>query len=312
MKGILLIRGGAIGDFICTLPIAAELKRALPETPLALVAYDRVLPLARASGLFSESRSIESRGFAGFFADRGELDPEWMEFIGGFGVVLSMLYDPDRILEANLKRCEVRDVHSLDPRPDGSRHACEHLASILQRIGIFPERVAPAFRLEGKTSSFDVAVHLGSGSEKKNWSLDNWRDVLGFLAAHDLRVAALAGEADQERVDALSSALAAPGTTLFRNRPLLEVGQVLQGVRVFVGHDSGITHLAAALGAPALALFGPTDPAVWGPLGARARVLRGNKIWTRGEGPSAESAISVDENSPELVKAQLTQILGIE
>ena len=91
-----MIRGGAIGDFICTMPVVAALRQALPETPLSLLSYDRVLPLAGATGSFAHLRSIERRAFAGFFAAqkctkigtplrglRSELDKEWVEFIIG-------------------------------------------------------------------------------------------------------------------------------------------------------------------------------------------------------------------------------------
>jgi ADP-heptose:LPS heptosyltransferase len=67
---------------------------------------------------------------------------------------------------------------------------------------------------------------------------------------------------------------ALPGAVVARNRPLRELGAILARAGLYVGNDSGITHLAAAWGAPTLALFGPTDPAVWAPLGPRVTSLR--------------------------------------
>jgi heptosyltransferase-2 len=56
--------------------------------------------------------------------------------------------------------------------------------------------------------------------------------------------------------------------------PLPELAAILQRVRLFLGHDSGISHIAAAAGAPSLLLFGPTDPDVWGPLSGQVRIVR--------------------------------------
>ena len=58
-----------------------------------------------------------------------------------------------------------------------------------------------------------------------------------------------------------------------QNLSLVELSQYLRGIRAFIGNDSGITHLAAYLGCPAIALFGPTDPRTWGPLGRRSRII---------------------------------------
>ena len=67
----------------------------------------------------------------------------------------------------------------------------------------------------------------------------------------------------------------AQGQTLLANRPLARVARVLCRCRLYMGNDSGMTHLAAAVGEPnVLALFGPTDPRVWAPLGPRLRTLR--------------------------------------
>ena len=67
----------------------------------------------------------------------------------------------------------------------------------------------------------------------------------------------------------------AQGQILLANRPLARVARVLSHCRLYIGNDSGLTHLAAAVDGPeVLALFGPTDPRVWAPLGPRVRTLR--------------------------------------
>jgi heptosyltransferase-2 len=61
---------------------------------------------------------------------------------------------------------------------------------------------------------------------------------------------------------------------LAKNLPLTTLANLLQNCSFFLGHDSGISHLAAAVGTPSLLLFGPTDPAIWAPQNAQVRVLR--------------------------------------
>ncbi len=115
-----------------------------------------------------------------------------------------------------------------------------------------------------------LAIHAGSGSPRKNWP--------------SARFLALAQQLDRERPWLLVSGPAegerdpVPARAVVaRELPLRVLGALLSRAGVFVGNDSGVSHLAAASGAPTLALFGPTDPRLWSPLGRRVRVLRGRE-----------------------------------
>src|SRR5205807_8879566 len=107
-----------------------------------------------------------------------------------------------------------------------------------------------------------VAFHSGSGSEAKNWPLENWiqlgdqllnrKDFTGSLLI-------VSGEADQDRSQQLASIWKRPRVRFATNQPLPDLAAILENT-MFLGHDSGISHLAAAAGANCLLLFGPTDP----------------------------------------------------
>src|SRR5580704_9064672 len=101
---MLVIRGGAIGDFILTLPVLAALRGQFPRTEIELLGYPHIAQLALAGGLVRRVQSIEARSLAGFFARNGELAPELMEYFAGFHLIISFLYDPDEIFQANLSR----------------------------------------------------------------------------------------------------------------------------------------------------------------------------------------------------------------
>jgi heptosyltransferase-2 len=82
------------------------------------------------------------------------------------------------------------------------------------------------------------------------------------------------GEADHERIERLIAEWAGMDVTVVRDMPLPVLAAVLERAVLFVGHDSGISHLAAAVGTPCRLLFGPTDPDVWAPAGDAVKVIR--------------------------------------
>ena len=85
---ILVVRGGAIGDFILTLPVLAALRRHLPGTQLEVLGYPHIAQLASAGGLVDQVRSIESRPLAGFFARDGALDNSLADYFAGFALIV--------------------------------------------------------------------------------------------------------------------------------------------------------------------------------------------------------------------------------
>lgn len=120
-----------------------------------------------------------------------------------------------------------------------------------------------------------LAVAPGSGQARKNWPLSHYYEVSRALAwQFSLKVVWLAGPAEEAAQPYLEGLAQAQGHLLLANRPLSRVARVLRRCRLYLGNDSGLTHLAAAVAGPdVLALFGPTDPRVWAPLGPQVHVL---------------------------------------
>jgi len=112
-----------------------------------------------------------------------------------------------------------------------------------------------------------VAVHPGSGSPAKNWPWARFVDAARALAGGH-RWLLVAGPAERDvEVEVPADAV------LARDWPLRLLGAALARASVFLGNDAGVSHLAGAVGAPTLALFGPTDPALWAPVGPRVKTL---------------------------------------
>jgi heptosyltransferase-2 len=135
-------------------------------------------------------------------------------------------------------------------------------------LGPTPEESSALLRLALPDGA--VVLHPGSGSPGKNWPPEAFAALARALLP-GREVIVVEGPADRE---AAAPALSVPGTRAVRGFPLRLLGALLGRSRLVVGNDSGVTHLAAAFGARVLALFGPTDPAVWAPTGDLVRVLR--------------------------------------
>lgn len=278
---ILIIRGGAIGDFILTLPVLAALRVAFPRTQLEILGYPHIAQLALAGGLAEEARPIEAQALSGFFAPEGVLSPDLREYFAGFAIILSYLYDPDGTFQANVARCSKAQFIAGPHRPDEAAgvHASDALLKPLQRLAIFEADPHPRLHLPAPPPSGipgRIALHPGSGSEQKNWPEARWAEFLQRLVEstrHQLLL--VGGEAEGARLERLARPFPQDRVTIARSLPLVDLAGVLSRCSGFVGHDSGITHLAAALGLGGLVLWGQTNRAVWEPRTARMKILCG-------------------------------------
>src|SRR5690242_4993592 len=104
MDRILVIRGGAIGDFILTLPALRTLRQACPNARIEILGYSHIAALAEKRVYAQAIRSIEYGPLSGFFAKNSELPEELADYFASFDLIISYLYDPDGIFENNLRR----------------------------------------------------------------------------------------------------------------------------------------------------------------------------------------------------------------
>jgi heptosyltransferase-3 len=277
---ILIIRGGAIGDFILTLPVLAALRAHFPSAHLEVLGYRHIAELALAGGLVDDVRSIEARPLAAFFAAGGALAPELQSYFASFDIILSFLYDPDRAFADNVGSCGKAQFIAGPHRPDEQAgvHATEVFLKPLQRLAIFEADPVPRLSLGASTRPrpSTLAFHPGSGSERKNWPEPRWLELLrGFVASSPREVLLIGGEAEGDRLARLAAELPPEQVQCAQQLPLVDVARLLSACAGFVGHDSGISHLAAALGLPIFLLWGESNEAIWRPRGDRVRVMRG-------------------------------------
>jgi heptosyltransferase-2 len=300
VKGkILVIRGGAIGDFILTLPAIAALRSRFPDAHLEVLGYPHITQLALAGGLVDRIQSIEARGLAGFFARNGELSEDLTDYFSEFDLIISYLYDPDEIFHTNVQRCTFGQFIAGPHRPEQNSkvHASQVYLSPLERLAIFDADPVPRLQVghpeslrrslspigsrhvekngDGLEARPTLAVHPGSGSEKKNWPEERWRELLQRLAGEtDFNFLIVGGEVEGEKLTRLARLLPEHRKQVAQSLPLAELAVALSACTSFVGHDSGIGHLAAAVGLPGLILWGDTPEEIWRPLGERMKLIR--------------------------------------
>jgi heptosyltransferase-3 len=294
---ILVIRGGAIGDFILTLPALKALREAHPDAHIEILGYKHIAVLAENRFYAQAVRSIEHGPLASFFAGNSQLPPELAGYFASFDLIISYLYDGDRIFESNLHRCGVENLLCGSAKVvEKSSHAARQLARPIEELGIkvgdLTEKIffsdedrqfAQEF-LRGSSQSI-VAIHPGSGSKEKNWPLENWSELVsgkdgpskatgepGHIGKQ-FSLVVVSGEADKAQTAQLEYDWKDRDVRFAKNLPLPHLAAVLEHT-IFVGHDSGISHLAAAAGANCILLFGPTDPNVWAPRNENVRVLQ--------------------------------------
>ena len=114
-------------------------------------------------------------------------------------------------------------------------------------------------------------VHPGSGGRVKAWPMERWFELVRRLRERGRRVVPVLGEVELDWYAEHVERWRGEGAVVCRD--LRALCEVLDGAGRFVGHDAGPTHLAAQIGVPTLALFGPTDPRVWSPRGPAVKVL---------------------------------------
>jgi heptosyltransferase-2 len=260
----LIIRPGGIGDCILSLPAIEHLRADytevwVPTAVVPLIGCAHVIRCAHARAI--SSTGIDLAGLPGV-----ETPAELISKLRSFDSIVSW-YGANR---AEFR--EQMDALGLPfqflkalPEPDAKVHAADFFLKQTGGEGVAAPRIEC-----GRTVRGDFAViHPFSGSARKNWPLERYREVGARLA---MPVQWCAGP--EETLE---------GAVRFEN--LYDLACWLRSARVYIGNDSGVTHLAAAVGTPVVAIFGATDPAVWAPRGEKVTVL---------SGPSS-GAISVDE-----------------
>jgi len=267
----LVIHLGGIGDFLLSCPALSALRAC---GRVDLLGKRERLQIAVDNRLADAAHDADSCDLDTLFS---KPSPRLREFLSRFDRCVAWLR-PDEAMLESLCGCGIEQIRAYPglPPADWPRHASFYYLDCLHLEDPGPPRLL--FQSSGVTPDLDVIIQPGSGGRQKNWPLENFRAVADELTRRGRRVVWCTGPAE-EQMQGLSPSL--PPMSLS------SLGRTLTRARLYIGNDSGITHLAAAAGCPTLAIFGPTNPAVWAPRGANVRVIQGKEGF-----PTAEDLLS--------------------
>ncbi len=289
---ILIIRPGALGDTVLTAPVLAALREKYPAARIELAGrtdYGAVLVDGR---LADACVSSDSAAFTSLFAD-GPIK------LSECDIAVAYLPDADGRVAARLgERCG--SVVVFDPRPEagGRVHITRHLLRALTPLGISDADECPrivcreewrhaarALLLGQDAKEAYVVIHPGSGGRQKLWQAEKWAAVISAVSPR--RVVLTCGPADEGVAEEILAQVTG-GTRVAPvcGQPITTVAGVLAGADGYVGCDSGVTHLAAALGVRTVAILGPSESRVWAPRGRAVCVLAGVHGSTASVAPS--------------------------
>lgn len=281
----LAVHPGALGDVV----LFGHLLASLGE-PVTLVAGGEKARLLAEAGLIARALDFDLLPMHEAFADTPLAECRLPELLGPHDRLVSCLAGGDERAERRLAElCGAADAAFLPTRPPADYPA--HLVSLWAELlgdrlagevapadwSVPPDRRREADELlAGAGLPPDrpyVAVHPGAGAEAKCWPVERYIAAADALRADGLGVLFALGPVERERwrdgrLDRLREAHA-----VLVCSPLAALAAVLAGAAGYVGNDSGVTHLAAAVGAPTVALFGPTSPVHFRPLGRRVEVV---------------------------------------
>lgn len=260
----LVVHLGALGDFIVSCPALETLGMAGPVTLLGAASRHA---LAVAAGLAERAVDLDAVAFHTAFSQPSD---RLLDFFARFDRAILWMRDAAPVVDA-LTKAGVRDVRTFPGLPDAAwtQHASDYY---LGCVGAAPG-CAAALALGGAVPGWDIVIHPGSGSQRKNWALDAFARVAAHCTDQGRQVTWLAGPAEAQ--------LHYPaGAAVVQEHDLVALGRRLAAARLYLGNDSGISHLSAAVGCPSVVLFGPGNPQVWAPCGAHVHVVQGTP-WPR-------------------------------
>lgn len=283
-KRILVVCMRRIGDMLLATTLIRSVRRAWPEARLEV---------------------LVNAGSAGVLEGNPDIDRLWVQPERGrdvlklmatlwrrYDLAITALYNdrphlwtlmasklragvvpPKGHVGATWKRWSLKRWCELEPE---SIHAAEGYLRIVDALGIprVPEVVPPRAppRRDDDDAQRYAVVHPSPMYRYKRWTVEGWRALLRHLVGRGFAVKLTGGPAAADRelsheiVSGLGGDERARIDDLTGQRSLAELTPLIEGAALFVGPDTSVTHLAAATGTPTVALFGPSDPIVWGPV----------------------------------------------
>jgi|ERR1700722_12289469 len=281
-RNVLIFHAGGLGDFVLTWPLGIALGRLHPTSRIIYVTHPSKGALA-AAAIGLDWRSIEA-GWAALYSEGTSLDEKCAQTIQGAHAIYTFMATEGDVWCRNVGRLSPESkvvALSMIPVENHSGHISSQLVDQLSAVPAVRGAVEQILISISKTGlgrphrvGRPIIIHPGSGGRDKCWPVDSFIRLIDRLSASGRQVKVIVGEVELERFSEGQMKQLESSAAVAKPAAYVDLMYELGNSAGFIGHDSGPGHLAGVMGLPALILFGPTDPAVWRPLGPKVRTLR--------------------------------------
>ncbi|HKT34081.1 MAG TPA: glycosyltransferase family 9 protein [Nitrospira sp.] len=289
-RTVVILHPGGFGDLLLAVPAIRGLRERFPLHQIVLSGHAEAAQLLAECGLVDRWLSAQSAAWTALFAGMPPDDSLLRDCLSRCDVAVAWTRDDMGTVAAALSSSGAAAVVVDSPFAPAlsSTHQSDRFIELTGgeagQASVARLSIPNAVRDEADAclAGYKIRqgqplamVHPGSGSRHKCVTPAVLVPVLEGLEAEGLEPVLLEGPADHEIVEQLSDRLSHHPVCLSGLSVRLLAGVLARG-DVFLGHDSGVTHLAALLGTPTVALFGPTDPFRWAPRGSAVTVISGS------------------------------------
>lgn len=295
-RAVLILKPCCLGDVLLTTPLVAAIRTRYPEATITYAVGQWSRPMVATSqhvdaimtlpdrwtpgSLLTVARALRSRAFdAVFVPDRSPMLTllAWLA-----GIPQRVGLDSAGRGFAYTHRVPVSSIVMHEADVYRQLALAAGLSAAPQRLFFFPSAedqaqatvLAARYRTAGQLL---IALHPGGGQNpgmtlhRKRWLPERWAAVADELVdRHAAQIVLVGGPSDQEVVATVARAMQSPPTVLVQQWSWGVLGALLSRCDLFLGHDTGMMHLATAVETPTVAVFGPSDPQIYGPYGPSA------------------------------------------
>lgn len=289
IQNILIIRPGALGDLVVTLPTMEAIRNYYENARIEIMGYSSFLEIVKGRFYADTISRFDQADVASLFMKNSCVPASLINKLINMDLIISFVSDKEQIMVKNLRVAGAKDVIHYEPFPSEGEdiHIIDHFLKCLVLLGVTHANEIPKIFLKVEDALFGekflnesivdpgkllVAVHPGSGSRQKCWPIDRYVELIFWLKKMGAQILLISGQADTGIVEELRKKIR-DNIILVDQFPLPILAAIIKRSDLFVGNDSGITHLAAAVGTPTISIFGPTDPRMWGPRGEQVKIL---------------------------------------
>ena len=315
-RTVVIIHPGSLGDVLLAVPAMKRLLARFLQHRSLLVSNEPVGRFLLDCRLFDSWMPVQGAACSDLFAGSFSASTELGRWFTGCDCAVAWINDEGETLATALRRCGVRELWVQSPFSAALKatHQSDRFLEAMGETagdGSFDTRVTIQADLVAQGLAYCdrvgipsdrpiVLIHPGSGSSRKCISPEVLALAMEQFQREGLHPLILEGPADRESVASLCR-LVPTASIVAGEIALSTVAGLLVRSALYIGNDSGITHLSGLLGVPTIALFGPTDPARWAPRGPHVVVLQGSTFlcqsWEQVEACSEKPcfAISAEE-----------------